>query len=839
VGYLNYFTLNVKRKLKFDGGQLGFSDVSSISDTLVTKYTMTGGGQNVKIWDVTDPLNAKGINAAFSGNQMTWAMENNNLKKFVVFDGSSFYQVELAGEVQNQNLHGNSADYDFLIIAHPAFLNQANRLAQHHRDFDNMQVLVTSLPDIYNEFSSGKQDVTAIRDYVKMFYDRAEMGNEPKYLLLFGDGSYDYKDRIPENSNFVPVWESVTSMNEVASYATDDFFGFLDDVPNDSMLDIGIGRFVVSNEAQAKIAVDKTIHYAVNTDVVMNDWRNIACLVADDEDGNLHLNDSEELFAIIDTTDKTMNVEKIYLDAFPQISTPSGERYPDAQFAINDRIERGTLVFNYVGHGGELGLAHERIMNIADIDSWTNYDNLTVFITATCEFSRFDDPERVSAGERVFLNPNGGAVALYSTTRATYAGGNKKVNQNFFRYLLEKDANGGHMRMGEIMRLTKNQSNTGENGKKFLILGDPALHFAFPKERVVTISINNILVEETTDTIKALSEVTISGELQDQQGNKLSGFDGYLFPIVFDKPSHFVTLGNDPSSYPRDFFIQKNALYKGKVSVKNGEWTFMFMAPKDIAYQYGFGKLSFYAKNDNTDAAGFYVDVVVGGYNQNAEPDLVGPTIQMYMNDESFVNNGITDENPILLAYLWDDFGINTVGSGIGHDILATLDGEKTSYVLNDYYESELDDYQSGKIHYPFYNLSIGRHTLNLKVWDIHNNSASADLEFIVANSESMAIEELINYPNPFHTSTTFSFEHNQQDSNLEIIIQVFSLQGNLVKTISDIYFSEGYKYKSVEWDGTNDGGTKLLSGMYVYKVLVKNSIGSFTEATSKLVIIR
>ena len=839
VGWLNYFTLNVKRKLKFDGGQLAFNDISSGSQTNITKYTMTGGGQGVKIWDVSEPLNGKRVNANFSGNQISWKMDNSNVKRFVAFDGSSFYQAEFVGLIENQNLHGDNTAYDFLIVTHPAFLAEANRLAQHHRDHDDMQVLVTTLPAIYNEFSSGKQDITGIRDFVKMFYDKAAQGDEPKYLLLFGDGSFDYKDRESSNSNFVPVWESVTSLNEVASYATDDFFGFLDDIANDNMLDIGIGRFVVSSQNQATNAVDKSIHYAVNTDIVMDDWRNIVCLVADDEDGNLHLGHAEGLFTIIDSTEKILNVEKIYLDAYPQISTPSGERYPDVQIAINDRIERGTLIFNYVGHGGELGLAHERIMTIADIDSWTNYDKLTVFLTATCEFSRFDDPGRTSAGEHVFLNPNGGAVALYTTTRATYAGGNEKVNKNFYKFLFEKDENGENHRMGEVMRLTKNLSNTGENGKKFLVLGDPALHFAFPKERVVTISINDILVEETTDTIKALSEVTIAGELQDQEGNKLSGFQGYLFPIVFDKPSHFVTLGNDPSSYPRDFYVQKNALYKGKVSVKDGEWSFTFIAPKDIAYQYGFGKLSFYAKNDNTDAAGYYVDVVVGGYNQSAEPDLVGPTIEMYMNDDSFVNNGITDENPVLLAYLWDDFGINAVGSGIGHDILATLDGESTSYVLNDYYETELDDYQSGIINYPFYSLSTGSHTLNLRVWDIHNNSASANLDFIVANSESMAIEELINYPNPFRTSTTFSFEHNQGGGDMEIIIQVFSLNGRLVKTLNDIYFSEGYKYKSVEWAGTDDGGSKLLSGMYVYKVLVKNPGGSTTEATSKLIILR
>ncbi|RLD58253.1 MAG: hypothetical protein DRJ05_08335, partial [Bacteroidetes bacterium] len=820
VGWLNYFTLNVRRKLRFEGGQLSFSDMSPGSQTNIAKYTLSNGGQGVVIWDLSDGINVKSVNASLSGDQMIWKMDNDSLKKFVVFDGTSFFSAEFAGIVENQNLHGDFTDYDFLIITHPAFLEQANRLAQHHRNHDNMQVLVSQLPDIYNEFSSGKQDITAIRDYVKMFYDRATNGGEPKYLLLFGDGSYDYKNRVNENTNYVPVWESVASLRELESVATDDFYGYLDDVPDDTMLDIGIGRFVVSSVEQATQAVDKTIHYAVNTDAVMDDWRNIVCLVADDEDSNLHLNDAEKLFVIIDSTDKTLNVEKIYLDAYPQVATSSGEKYPDVQFAINDRIERGALIFNYAGHGGELGLAHERIMTTGDINSWDNYDNLTVFVTATCEFSRFDDPTRTSAGEQVFLNPNGGAVALYTTTRATYAGGNSTLNKYFYKFLFET-VDGEHHRMGDVMRLAKNLGNTGVNGEKFLILGDPALHFAFPKEKVITLAINDVFIEEAIDTIRALSEVTISGELQDNLGNKLSDFQGYLFPTIFDKPSRFVTIGNDDTSIPVDFYVQKNALYKGKVSVIDGAWSFTFIAPKDIAYQYGYGKFSFYAKNENTDAAGYFTDVVVGGYNQFAEPDFTGPTIEMYMNDESFINNGITDENPDLLAYLWDDQGINTVGSGIGHDILATLDGGK-AYVMNNYYESGLDDYKSGKILYPFYNLSTGPHTLELKVWDIHNNSATGKLDFIVANSESMAIEELMNYPNPFYESTTFSFEHNLSGADLEIIVQVFSLQGQLMKTIRDVHYSEGYKYKSGKWAGTDDGGNKLPGGMYVYRVKVR-----------------
>jgi hypothetical protein len=602
-------------------------------------------------------------------------------------------------------------------------------------------------------------------------------------------------------------------------------------------VDVGVGRFVVSTAEQAKTMVDKTIFYATNSAAVMGDWRNIICLIADDEDSNLHFGDAEDLATIIDTTNHALNIDKIYLDAYQQVSTPSGERYPDVTLDINNRIERGALIVNYVGHGGEGGLAHERIMTVNDINSWENPENVPVFITATCEFSYFDNPERISAGEYISLNPNGGGIALFTTTRATYAGANFDLNRNFYKFALQR-VNGEYLRMGDMIRLAKNASGSVENKSKFTLIGDPALKIAFPQENVITAKINNISIEEVVDTIKALSKVTISGEIRDQAGNKLSTFDGILSPTVFDKPSKFSTLGNDPASYPAEFYIQKNPLYKGKTTIKGGEWEFTFIAPKDIAYQYGFGKISYYARNEHLDANGYFSEVMVGGYNENAEADYEGPLVDLFMNDMNFKRGGLTDENPDLLAMIFDENGINTVGNGIGHDIIATLDGEET-FVLNNYYEAELDNYQEGSIRYPFHALSNGKHTLSLKVWDIYNNSTSATTEFIVAESIDMALNDLINFPNPFGESTTFAFEHNQTEQPLDITIQIYSLSGQLVATLNDIYYAGGYRYQSVSWDGTDNNGNKLHEGMYIYRVLVRNYDGSVVDKTNKLVIIR
>ncbi len=828
VGYLNYFTLNAVRSLSFTGSQMDFRDLRTANQNHVTQYTMSKVTSDVTVWNVTDPTNVIKMESSVSGSNLIFQMESDKIEEFLAYDGSSYHSVNIIGSIQNQNLHALS-ESDMIIITHSDFSDEAERLANHHAEFDGMSIIVTELLPIYNEFSSGSQDISAIRDFIKMLYDNSSAGNEPQYLLLFGDGSYDMKDRVEDNTNYIPTWTSAESLNPVNSHTKDDFYGCLD---GDIMVDIGIGRFVVSSTSQARSAVDKVIHYASNSDEVMGDWRNVVCLIADDEDHGLHFEQSEKHAYNIDTTTCTINVDKIYLDAYEQVSGPSGEKYPKATEDINKRVDRGALFMNYVGHGGELGLAHERVVTITDINSWDNYDNMPVFITATCEFSRFDDPKRVSAGEHVFLNSNGGGISLFTTSRATYAGANFKLNKLIYKYALQ-EIDGEHLRMGDILRLAKNESGNDANTNKFVLLGDPAMEIAFPKQKVITATINGISILENIDTINALSEVTITGEMHDYLGNKLTNYNGTLFPTVFDKPTKYTTLGNDPTSPVATFYIQKNPLYKGKASITDGEWEFTFIAPKDIAYEYDFGKISYYAKREGEDATGCYTEVIVGGYNEDAVIDMEGPEIELFMCDEFFKDGGTTDENPDMLAYLRDDNGINTVGSGIGHNIIATLD-DALEFVLNDYYESDLDNYTSGTIRYPFFNLSDGHHTLTLKVWDIYNNPSTAQISFVVNGGS-----DGLNFPNPFRTETQFTFEHTYCEEELDVDIRIYSLTGQLVKRIMDEYNSDCYVYISEPWDGTNDSGGKLAGGIYIYKIFVNNSSGeSVLNLSNKLILI-
>jgi len=836
--YLNYIDLNVKRLLKMTGSQMSFRQ--PIQTGQIAKYVLDGANDNVKIWDVTEAINPRKVKANSVSGKLEFFGSTDKIREYIAFDGTSYNSTEFVEKVSNQNLH-NVKNIEYLIIAHPDFLAQAKKLADYHRS-KGMTVYVTTPDLIYNEFSSGSQDITAIRNFAKYLYDNSDPGKEIKYLLLFGDASYDYKDRISDNTNYVPCWESIESLNIVWSVASDDYFGFLDDGEGDpntdkDRVDIGIGRFVVANEDQANMAVEKSIHYDQDNDAVMGPWRTSITFVADDGDSNTHMKHAEYLSDSIQEKHKIYNINKIYLDAYHQISTPAGQKAPDVNNAINQRIEKGTLIFNYSGHGGEIGLGHEQILTITDINSWDNYDELPVFITATCEFSRYEDPTRVSAGELVFLNPKGGAIALFSTARATFAASNLSLNRAIYENNIFTKQGGQYPRFGDVIR--KSKKSSGDNDKKFVLLGDPALRLAYPDLGARTTFINqNAVVENEYDTIHALEKVSVSGIVVDENGNKVDSFNGTLFPTVYDKYSKIVTLGDENPQ--KTFLLRQNILFNGKASIENGEFMFEFIVPKDIAYNYGQGRISYYLKNDSVDGAGYYEGIVIGGFDENALTDNQGPDIQLFMNDTTFKSGDITDQNPILLAKLFDESGINTTGNGIGHDILATIDNEKSqSYAVNSYYEADRDSYNSGTVRYPFRNLENGMHTLSFKIWDIYNNSSIAYLQFLVTTKEDLIVQNLINYPNPFTEGTNFVFDHNQSGKQLDVKILIYNSTGALIKSIQKNITPEGYKSTPIYWDGTTDGGGKIGRGFYVYRTIVKNPEGATAYDDSKLVYIR
>ncbi len=845
-GWLNWFELFPQRQLSMNSvDQLLFRDWETVGPGNVAEFRLQGASNNTVVWDITDPLRPQNMTGVLSGNEFRFVNTAERLREYVAFNQQNFLQPAAVGKIANQDLHGASPA-DYIIVAHPSLLEEAQRLANWHRQNQRLTVLAVSTDQVYHEFGSGYSDPAAIRNFVKMFYDRAgvDTTKRPRYLLLFGDASYDYLNRINGNTNFVPCYESDASLDPLATYTSDDFFGLLDDQDNInrsfpvSLLDIGIGRIPAKTLAEAKSVVDKIIRYHAKES--FGPWRNDITLVADDEDNNIHLDDAE-LHASVIQQNNTFNVPKIYLDAYRQQSGSGGSRYPDVNQAINNKIFAGTLIWNYSGHGGSRRLAGEAILDQDMVNSWSNPNKLPLFITATCDFAPYDNPLINSLGENILLRERTGAIALMTTTRVVFAFSNRIMNNNYFRQALQPDANGIFPTLGEAVKRAKNftYQTFGDiiNNRKFTLLGDPAVRLGFPTLKVKTTAINNQL--PVADTLKALDRYTIKGEVTDVAGNRVADFNGNVYPVIYDKVQQIKTIGNDAGSAVADFNQQSNIIFKGKAKVINGEFSYSFVVPKDINYQFGNGKISYYAENGIVDGNGAEATIVVGGASENPVTDNSGPEIKAHLNDEKFVNGGITNEAPVLFLKLSDSSGINTVGTGIGHDLTATLDDDNSQFfVLNDYYEADADSYQQGTVRFQLPVLKEGLHVLKIKAWDVQNNSNEYRLEFRVVKDEDLKLERVYNYPNPFTTRTTFMFEHNRPGDNLQVLIRIFSVSGKIVKTIQRTINNEGNRSFDIEWNGRDDYDAKIGRGVYIYQLEVKDSNGKKQTAMQKLVLL-
>lgn len=839
IGWLDWVELNIPREMKFTGGQLAFADPFSVMPGTICDFRLQSNA-DVTIWEVTNPLNVKKVNADFAEGVVRFVLPTDSIRQFVAWDNTQFYTPVFAGKLVNQDLHSISSA-DLLIVTPDEFLTEANRLAEHHRIVDGLTVAVATNQQIYNEFSSGVPDICAIRDFAAMLYHRPDEGYKLRYLLLFGDGSFDFKGRVPTNTNKVLTFQTNESLNSVYSFASDDFFGILDPKEgNDAtgLIDIGIGRFPVNTEAEAKLAVDKSIFYATNSEANMGDWRNKLCFAADDGNGNTHFRQVEkQIIPLIKEIGQVYNVNKVYIDAYKQVSTPGGQRCPDANTAIGTNVENGVLVMNYTGHGGETGWADEGILTVQEIDSWTNYDNMPVFMTATCEFSRYDDPNRISAGEHVFLNPVGGGIALFTTTRLANAGTNIGLTIYFYDTLFSK-TNGEYPRFGDVIAHAKNKISSSDSKliRNFVLLGDPALRLAYPKYNVITTHINGLETGSVIDTISAMTPVEIKGIVADESGNKLSGFNGTVDVKVFDKERTLTTLGSEPGDWPDTYTVQDNYIYQGKATVTNGDFTVNFIVPRDIDYSYGLGKISYYASDATTDATGYSKDLIIGG-SGNESSDNEGPEISLYMDNLDFESGDIVGPNPWLIARLTDENGINTISNAIGHDIVATLDGDNSaSIVLNSFYNSDIDSYKSGEVRYRFQNLKEGSHTLSLKAWDVFNNSSVATITFTVTKNMQIIVTNITTYPNPFTNEIKVGFEINLSDIPVEAHLEIFNMNGQLVSvTDKEILLAQGYIAGELKWDGRNASGEVVTPGVYIVSVRASNGNSETVKAVRVL----
>ena len=832
-GWLDHITINARRGLIMSGDVMTFRDIRSFGES-VTNFNLTASS-DVEIWDITNPVQA-GLQAVNNNNGTIGFGTGTSdiLRQFVAFKpAGALLKPMLGTAVVAQNLHSIS-DVDMLIVYHPNFEAQAKELAEHRANYSNMNVVVASITQIYNEFSSGKQDPAAIREMGKMLFERNP--ERFKYLLLFGDGSFDARGISLEPGQvaqqYIPVYETKESLAPIDGFPSDDFFGLITEGEGESInsgfLDLSIGRVPVRTASQAQAMVNKIIRYDSNKES-FGDWRNRIVHIADNGDGNRHQEDCDSVAEKTREENKNLNIDKIYLDAYQRVATTGDARVPEANEAFNNNIFKGSLAIVYLGHGGPNGWTQERVLRKEDIFNWDNIDKLPLFITATCTFSGFDAALSVSAGEEVFLNEEGGAIALFSTVRPVFASQNAALTDVVAAKIFREPELEG-LPMGEILRIAKNNFSGSNNPRKFLMLGDPAQKLAVPKLNVVTTTINDIpTTEGILDTLSALEKITIEGEIKNLDGTTATDFNGIVYPTIYDKIKELSTLGQISGSPVMPYNLRKNVIFKGRASVTNGKFKFTFIAPKDIDYNYGQGKISYYAEDESNeiDAAGASCDLIIGGINEDALTDNEGPEIEVFMNTWEWVSGSTTGESPTLLARLSDDLGINVVGNSIGHDLTGLLDeNSQNTYLLNDFYEAELDDFTKGTVRFPLKDIEPGIHEIKVKAWDSANNSAEGVTEFIVAESALIALTNVLNYPNPFVNHTCFMFDHNQA-GDIDVLVSIYTVSGRLVKTIEeriDGHTGKVTRENCLEWDGKDDFGDDLAQGVYLYKIRLRNS---------------
>ena len=761
----------------------------------------------------------------------------------------------IVGAIENQNLHALS-QADMIIIAPKEFISEAERLADAHRAYSNLIVHVVNVDQVYNEFSSGMKEATAYRRLMKMFYDRAEREEDmPSYLLLFGDGSFDNRKLLTSNTSNdiyrLMTYQADNSLHTVDSYVSDDYFGLLDDDEGTSLvrerIDIGIGRFPVYTIDQARAVVDKTIRYIENS--LLGSWKNQVLYLADDGDSNSHTRQADSVANFFASRNEDMLVRKLFLDAYQQEVTAAGERYPLAKEIFDNYIKSGVLMVNYTGHSGWDNWSNEQILSSSDIDNMYN-ERLPLWVTASCSFSPFDD-YKDNGGERLLRNPNGGASALLTAARVVYGTPNFLLNLEFTKYLTSYKSDGKPYRLGDVIRQSKNARAVAADSNRlcFVLIGDPALQFGSPRTHKVqleTINGNNIS-SELPDTIGALGVVTLTGSLLERESNEFDAtFNGTIYLTVFDKEELLTTLDNDQPDESlkttHTYRDRANSIFTGSAEVVNGEFTITFMLPKDIRYNFGTGRFVFYASDaiQNYEANGSFSDVIIGGEDPNAVVEEEGPEVTIYLNTPQFKSGDVVNSTPLFVAHMKDESGINTIGSGIGHDIVLKLNNNpQQEYVLNNYYESVLGSYQEGYVHYQFGELEDGKYSLLFRVWDLQNNSSTVEMDFVVKSDLAIQMFNCYVYPNPTSQIAYFVFEHDRPSSKMNLRATVFDISGRRVWQSEKIAITDNSNKTVIPWDLESISGVPVSHGIYLVRMDVTSDNEVVTTKTIKLMINR
>jgi len=864
--YPDWLEITYYRNFQAKDDALKFNSRISLINGASVEYELTNFQSEPIVWEITDINNIQTIEplsqTAASVNFQAQLSPDTYREFFAFSAATNFNQPASATKVETQNLHGlisstNANKHpEYIIIYATPYASEAKRLLAHRTSAsiwgsNALSGVAVSAEQVYNEFSGGKQDFTAIRNFLKFLYDNAPSLNDaPKYALLFGDGDWDFRNKKNDAYEKLITYQSDEILESVSAVSiADDFFGSVDGdkVPKMLIPDIAVGRLTVQSVEQAAHAVDRIVAY--ETAHFHGGWRNRVALVADDGDnngvvdGSVFSDDSERIAAVLP---EYILPVKLYSAFYPSESVVGGQRRPEAYDEIISQINRGLLFTNFVGHGSPSVWTTERIFVPAtSLPKLTNTDRLTIGVAATCDFARMDDPLVQSGAEEMFIIENGGAIAMLSTTRSIFISSGSAYSPILFKEIFRKNPDGYLSRLGDGFTAFKALRGGEVDATKFTLIGDPALLLAVGRETVSIDSINaEALSSEKPLQIQALSKTSVRGSIRDAAGNRLSNFDGTVAIEIYDAAKEKSADHQGRGVIDKYYDVQTSLVYKGSAEVTDGQFGLKFIVPRDIKYDsLKTGNINLYAWPENEKplltASGGTQRLVFYGSDDSHENDSEGPNVEIFLNDESFRSGGVTDENPVFLAEVYDESGIN-LAQGSGKFISLVLDGdEENPIILNDYYETVSGSLTEGEIEYSMQDLSVGTHTLAFKVWDNYNNSSEAELYFTVESSNALQFSEPLNFPNPFSEKTIFMLSHNRAGDDIQTTIKVYTIAGRLIKTLKQTDYSAPSMIQ-IPWDGRDADGSKIANGIYLYKVIMKSLSGNFqTEALQKLAVVR
>lgn len=838
MGWLNYIELSTPREMIMNGSYMTVRTLTNKNNSVPVRFHLTNANAGIQIWDITDKAAIRRMPTTLSGNEMTWVgTQADGIHEYVAVNtnGNSFVTADVVGTIGNQDLHQLS-DIDYVIICPSEYVAHATRLAQAHQYKEGITWAVVTDQQVYNEFSSGTPDATAYRWLMKMLYDRANNGSgqKPRWLLLLGHGSFDNRKILTTSgSALLLTYQAENSTNEVNAYATDDYFGFLDDNEGtrdaSGKMDIGVGRLPVTSVEEAQGTIDKLIAYINNEQT--GKWKNQIAYLADDGEHGTHTETAEASAELTRVGNPDFIIHKVYLDAYPQEMNASGESYPLAKNKIQNLLRNGVLYFNYSGHGGYNAITNESILTMRDIELMSN-KNQAFWLFATCNFAQFDGGKRCAA-ETAMLNSRGGAIAVLAATRTVYATGNTKLSRSVTAELF-KHTNTFHYEatIGEAVAKGKNALGYDENKMAYVLFGDPAMRLNYP---------TNYYVETVTDidTLHALSVQQVQGRIVDEDNQTVRDFNGKVDITIYDKMQVITTRDNDAQEGEEAKELQYNdypgMLFTGSAAVEEGEFNYSFMVPKDIRYNYGNGRIVYYAMSDDeedkVEAVGHYEEFVIGGTGEILSADTIGPEMEIYINNKAFQDGGKTYSTPRFFADLYDQNGINTAGAGIGHDLMMIVDNDpKQIYVLNEYFTSANDSYTSGQVSYLMGELPDGPHSLTFRAWDLLNNSTTKSLNFIVEAGLDPSIYSVISYPNPVRQSGVLNLmvNYDQPDELLSTEIYLYNINGQMIYS---------HKQENPDQVAINLSELGLHPGVFMYTVKIKSASSKYSTTSGKIIV--